>query len=469
MVACLGLACGVIVVQWLNPSLFLAPVWLVVGLSLVAVAAWKRPAWLLVIVAVGGGFIGLWRGSQEYVDFYGLRLAVGSVVTVQGVVAEDPDVGDSGELQLRLRVSTVNANAAQGLVWVSVSTPGDVRRSDVVTVHGAVAEGFGNFSAALFRPELVAVMRPVPGDVALDVRQGFAEGVRRGIDEPAASLGLGYVVGQRRGLPPELEQALQIAGLTHIVVASGYNLTILVRFSRRIFEKVSKFLAFSVSGGLILGFIAVTGMSPSMSRAGLVAGLSLVAWYYGRRFQPVVLLALVAAVTLLVNPSYGWGDIGWQLSFAAFAGVMILAPLLQAYFFGDAKPGVVRQIAGETIAAQLATLPIIIGVFGVVSTVALVANLLVLPFVPLAMLLTAVTGLVGVAVPALAQVVGAPAQWLLDYMVWVASTLADIPWASLELSVAPWWPVALYGLMAAATIYLRIATKQRLSHTSIIE
>ena len=60
------------------------------------------------------------------------------------------------------------------------------------------------------------------------------------------------------------------------------------------------------------------------------------------------------AITVLINPSYAWGDVGWQLSFAAFAGVMLLAPLLQSYYFGDKKPGTVRQILGETIAATLA-------------------------------------------------------------------------------------------------------------------
>ena len=99
---------------------------------------------------------------------------------------------------------------------------------------------------------------------------------------------------------------------------------------------------------MILSFMAMTGFSPSMSRAGLVAGLSLAAWYYGRTIHPLVLLPVAAGTTLLINPQFGWNDLGWQLSFAAFAGVIILAPLLQRYFFGDKEPGVFRQIFGST-------------------------------------------------------------------------------------------------------------------------
>ena len=106
-----------------------------------------------------------------------------------------------------------------------------------------------------------------------------------------------------------------------------------------------------------------------------MAFLSLLAWYYGRSFHPVILLFFVAALSLLINPSYGWNDLGWALSFLSFAGVMILAPLLQAYFFGDKKPGTVRQILGETFSAQLVTAPLLIMTFGQISVVGL-------PFVP---------------------------------------------------------------------------------------
>ena len=108
----------------------------------------------------------------------------------------------------------------------------------------------------------------------------------------------------------------------------------------------------------------MTGASPSMVRAGLVTGLSLLAWYVGRKFHPVVLLGLVSAMTVLWNPNYAWGDMGWMLSFAAFAGVIIVAPIMSAYFFSADKVSSVAQILLETLAAQLVTAPIIMVAFG---------------------------------------------------------------------------------------------------------
>ena len=85
-----------------------------------------------------------------------------------------------------------------------------------------------------------------------------------------------------------------------------------------------------------------------MSRAGLVAGLGLLVWYYGRKTHPFVLLSFAAAVTLIVNPSYLWGDLGWYLSFGAFIGVIVLAPLIHRYFWGLAEAGTLRGLLVET-------------------------------------------------------------------------------------------------------------------------
>lgn len=260
-----------------------------------------------------------------------------------------------------------------------------------------------------------------------------------------------------------------MVGLTHIVVASGYNLTILVRFARRIFVRVSKYLAALTAGTMIGAFVLITGFSPSMSRAGLVAGLSLLAWYYGRRFHPLVLLSFTAAVTLLINPTFGWNDLGWQLSFLAFAGVMILAPLLQAYFFGSKKPSTLRQIMGETVAAQIATFPILLLAFGTFSNVAVVANLLVLPLVPLAMLLVFASGVLAVIFPAIAFLIATPAQWLLGYMVAVAEFFAGLSWAQSSLAINGWAAVGMYTILVILAFYLWRKTKYNFRQTSIVE
>lgn len=413
--------------------------------------------------------IGLWRGSVNNNELSSVRGLYGMSGLVSGKVLDDVDSDVSGQSVVRLGELSIGGQVLRGTFWVTASSELDIKRGDLIGVEGKIGPGFGSFVGTIYRAQIKQVQRPQPGDIARQFRDWFADAVRRAIPDPESSLGLGYLVGQKRALPADLIEALKIAGLTHIVVASGYNLTVLVRLARRLFEKLSKYLAALSASAMIAGFVAITGLSPSMTRAGLVAGLSLAAWYYGRRFHPLVLLPIAAAITVLMKPGYLWGDLGWQLSFAAFAGVMILAPLLQRFFFGETKPSFVRQILGETVSALILTAPILISGFGQISNVAIVANLLVLPLVPLAMLLTFISGVGALIIPALSVILALPATWLLGYMIWVTESLSKLPWAVSAVQLSSVGVAICYLVIIAACVYLWRATKYNLGESNIVE
>lgn len=465
---CLGLTVGVIAIHYLPRSLIFEAWALVVCLGLMAVViAWRWRA-LMIVAIISGGLAGLWRGEMGRNGLEVYDSLIGKSAVIQGRVLEDPDIDKKGQTVLRLSDLQLNSEQLAGQLWVVTADKRPIKRSDIVQAQGKLTAGFGAFSASMYRAKIGSVERPVPGDVAVGVRDWFAERVRKHIPESESALGLGFLLGLRRAMPTELSDNLKIAGLTHIVVASGYNLTILVRLARRLFARRSKYLAMLGAATMILGFMAVTGLSPSMSRAGLVAGLSLAAWYYGRTIHPLVLLPISAAITLMINPQFGWGDLGWQLSFASFTGVIILAPLLHKYFFGDKEPGTFRQILIETLSAQIATLPLLMMSFGVVSNVALIANMLILPFVPLAMLLTFASGVLAF-VSMIGAAIALPTTWLLGYMIQAANWLAGLEWAQMEVNIT-WWQCGLmYVVMLGAMWWMKKQTKLNLGKVNIIE
>lgn len=431
--------------------------------------------------------IGLWRGTIQRIDLTSYEPFINQTVTVRGGVAEDPSVGGSNELRLRLNNVIIGDVELPGQVWVSViGQIQDVRRSDVVEISGKLKTGFGTFPASMSFAHLDKIERQAGVDPAREVRDAFGERLATAIDEPEVDLGMGILAGQKTALPIDANEAFRVAGLTHIVVASGYNLTILIRFARRLFARVSRFAALSFGGILVFAFACVTGFSPSMTRAALVAGLSLLAWYYGRKFHPVVLLTIVAATTVVINPIYVWGDAGWYMSFTSFIGVIMLAPLIQNYFWGKEREMVVpwrakawvnlrrkiftkkkladpalrertfsiRQIFIETMSAQAMTMPIIALMMGQFAPYGLLANLLVLPIVPLAMLLTFIAGLASILVPGVATIIAWPAQKLLGYIIEVARKIAELPGASQEVAFG--WQMLVISVVAlvAAMFYM---------------
>lgn len=439
----------------------------VFGGIFIGLALWRMRRMLITLAFVGGALVGLARGSVSMHELTAYRPLYGRTVTLVGTVADDTDKATRG-MRIKLRDVHINTTKLPGQVFATVTGADTARRSDVVTVEGKLQAGFGSFAATI-TGAAVHVRRPVPGDVPLEIRDAFASNVRTAIAEPEASLGIGYLLGQKSALPQDLSDALKITGLTHIVVASGYNLTILVRLGRRLFAKVSKYLAMLSGASLIVGFVAMTGLSPSMTRAGLVAGLGLWAWYYGRTFHPVTLLGIAAAVTVAINPSYVWGDLGWLLSFAAFAGVMILAPIATAYFYGKEAVPFVGQLLIETISAQIATLPIMILAFQQFSLIAPVANLLILPLIPLIMLLVAIAGVGVWTLPMSASIIGWPAEHLLRLQTNIVTWCADIPWAMTKPEWQ-WGMVLLYlATVIAATSYMKYRSGYKLYTASLVE
>lgn len=443
---CLGLLFGLLVGRFVHVSL----VWLIGVLALVLiVASLKSRRWYAcLIIIIAGGLLGSLRGSLFAQELRAFNGYIGKQVTVVGKVAQDPVLKSGSNMwQTEIESVQINNKSLAGSMYATIIGDETLKRGDVVTVSGKLLDGFGSFQASLYRATLRHVARP--NDPFLAARDSFAEAVRKVMPEPEASLGLGFVVGQKSALPDDLSEQLKTAGLTHIVVASGYNLTILVRFARRLLARRSRYLAFAGSVILVVGFIFISGFSASMNRAAVVTILSLLAWYYGRKFHPVQLILYVAAVSALLNPLYVWGDLGWLLSFAAFTGVLVVAPIIiQTLWKKDTKPNAVLQLVVETLSAELMTLPILIVSFSYIPVLALLANVLVAPVIPIAMLLTFIAGLVGWIAPTLA-LLALPATILIAYVVAIVERLADLEWARFSVNVSNPFAIIWYGLLTA--------------------
>lgn len=423
--------------------------WLLIGLFLSLAALKNRRPLAIVLIVLAGILIGAQRGGAYLEAVHGYNRFIGHQSSIQAVVADDPQATTNSLTQLSLQTVRVDQHRLPGQIYITVIDGGDLKRGDTIQLQAKLEAGFGSYLATARRAKVTAIYRH--NDVIRGVRDRFASGVKRVSKPNEAALGLGFVVGQRSALPPDLDNNLRMIGLTHIVVASGYNLTILVRFARRLFARWSRFLATSLSGLLMLAFALFSGFSASMNRAVLVTGLSLLAWHVGRRFHPLLLIIYASAITAYWNPAYIWGDVGWYLSFLAFAGVLIVGPLIAKLMVRAKQPNSIVQVIIETLAAQIMTLPLILLVFGQLPNLALIANALVAPVIPLSMLTTTVAGLIGMLLPGWSPIGSAIMHFSVGYVLAVVDWLAQIPGAQSLISLPMAWLVSAYGVVVVAS------------------
>ena len=210
-----------------------------------------------------------------------------------------------------------------------------------------------------------------------------------------------------------------------MVVVSGYHLGLVVGWAKRLLGKISRMAIIIGSSILILFFVSVAGMSASILRACLMTLLSLAFWYFGRKFHPARLLIYVAALTLITAPRQIF-SVAWQLSFASYAGIIFVAPVLTRFLYGEKhKPGYIATSIMTSVSAQLCCLPISIFNFGAVSLVGILSVLIISPTIPIIMLLTTFSAII----PPITYL----AKPLIDFNLFIISTFSQNSWAVFDL------------------------------------
>ena len=436
---CIAMLCGLGIAKFTYPLSFQWVLAILALLPLVIIPK-TRIVYILVLVFI----VGWWRGGLLQTEYQFMASYFNKEVTVTGTALEDGYYSYNGQLETVLEVKTVDGVATKGTITLRGYSAPSIARYDSIEATGKLRGTRGGKQGVMAYADISVTAKA--SSTIEKIRKSFITSMQNTLPEPAASLGIGILVGQRNLLPDDVAIAMQVAGLTHIIAVSGYNLTIIINAVRRGSKRLSKFQVVFVSASLIYLFLLVTGFSPSIVRASIVAGLGLAAWYYGRSFRPTLLILFTAAITAFYNPFYLWGDIGWYLSFLAFAGVLILAPLLIRAFARKELP-LLPTVAIESFSAQLLTLPLIMFVFGKVSVVGFFANVLIVPLVPLAMLLSVVVGIVGMIAPMLAAWIALPARMLLNSMIRTATWFADWPHASTLVTVSLSSMLVMYGLI----------------------
>ena len=425
------------------------------GAALLGALSLRRTRLLTTCLLLAAAALGLWRATAWTADRRQLTDLIGQTVTVVGTVADDPSTGATGQVDFKLGGLRVNGRAVPGSLSIH-EYPVRLQRGYRLQAVGKVGPGFGNAVAEIGFPKLQLLS--TYQDPLERLRQRFFVGVKTALPEPIASFGLGLLVGIRALIPKNMQTELTLVGLSHLVAVSGYNLTIIVQAADRALKRAGRGVALAVSLWLIAGFLIVTGASASIVRASFVSIMSLLASFYGLRFNPLTLILIAAGVTAAVDPAY-LTDLGWLLSFLAFFGILVVAPAIEARLHHP-KSILVRLFI-ESFTAQILTLPLILFMFGQLSLVAPLSNLVILPLVPLGMAVSFVAGLAGMFIPAFAGWLAWPAMLVLGFITKVIDEFAALPWAGRTDHVSLTMMLAMYGVILAGTIAVKRANVRR--------
>lgn len=404
---------------------------------------------------------------------------VGKHVQIVGVLSNEVDERES-QARLSIHVSTINdleVSPRRVIVLASVAPHPQVAYGDTVTVDGVLKRpdvfetdvgrlfdypGYLAVSGIGYTVSFAHVTASVPGAwsprrALFALKERYLSGVGEALIEPYAALAGGLTVGDKRALGGELLETFRDAGIIHIVVLSGFNITVIVACILGLLRTWSARCQLVVGVCFVVGFVLMTGASATGVRAGIMAILALLATTLSRRYAIMRALAFAAVCMVLWNPRILLSDPGFQLSIVATVGLIVIAPHIARYCGWLTERFGFREIVASTLGTQIAVLPLLMYHVGTVSLIALLANVLVLPMVPLAMLFAASAGWYAMAGLPFAALFGYPAHILLAWIVQVAQWAASVPFAYITVPEMPLWVLLVaYALGALCVAHFQM-------------
>lgn len=403
---------------------------------------------------------------------------VGQTVTVGGIITSDPDRRETS-LRVNVKVGSVDNERGSGMLLAVLPREAHVSYGDFLQLRGKLAlpQAFETDTGHIFdypaylRVQGVSVLMQYATieevsaggwsvqKALFDTKHAFERSLEKLLPEPDASLLEGVLLGERRGIPRELTNAFAQSGLIHVVVLSGYNISVVSDAAIRTFSFLPRTAGFCMGGITMVLFALMTGAGATTVRAVIMGLIAIMARYARRPSVALRSLASAAAGMALWNPPALLFDPSFILSVLATFGLITLSPWVEGHL-----PKIILRfpsiasIAASTIAVQLFVLPALLYFTGILSFFALPANSVVLPVVPLAMLAGFVAGLVSFIHPVFAFVPALVADVLLKWMMFAAHTAALLPFASATIPQFPAWIAAFMYLpltWCALRIYQR--------------
>lgn len=435
--------------------------------------------WLVLIFALGivGYELGPWKFSHKESE---LEQFVSQKVTIEGVLVEEQEKRDyNTRVKVQIREINKKQISEKNKVLVTTTSPKDFYYGDLVTIRGQFMkpENFytdtgrefdyvgyleSNNIKYLLKNASVQVHGNEPPSSILArlfwLKKQFVDSLKKMLPEPKSSLAAGILIDGKQSINGELQEKFRKTGLVHIVVLSGYNVSIVAEAIGKAFSFLPRFLGISFSMIGIILFALITGASATVVRSSIMAILVLLSRLSIRKYDPARGLFIASLLMLIQNPSILIHSPSFQLSFLATFTVVKVVPWVERFSFIRCIPERfgLREIVISNVTVQLYLLPVLTWMTGFVSLVSLPVNILVLPIMPLTMLSCFVTGLFGFFPKIIALPLAFVSNVLLSYELGIVNFFSQFSLSQISFNLfSTWMVVGFYIITILVFLYPR--------------
>ncbi len=422
----------------------------------------------IMLIVVLSGIFGFYRVQQFHADypFDSFNQYNGKTITIVGTIDQSPHF-KPGQQQLRIRPQIINGQNISDptlRIMIKVSDLESFSYGDRLVFSGkfSLRKDFMSDTGRLVQYRLMSYSKKIIGDVGFpkitervpgdwsiwnvfsSIKQRFVRSLYGLFYSPASGLLAGIMIGDTSTLDNSFLDIFRAVGLIHIVVLSGYNITLVANFFTRAFAQFGYYRRLIMAMIALVLFILIVGISQTALRAGIMALCAFSARYFIRPYMVLRGIVLALVIMILISPYALLFDLSLQLSFLATIGIVFLFPLLQEkfpklseHFFGE--------ILVQTIAVNVLTLPIIIYQMGYFSLISFPINVLVLGLMSIITISGFAAVFMGMILFPIGQMIALPIQFVTDLIIKIATFAAKHdPFQFHFKPFSVWWMIAVY-------------------------
>ena len=246
----------------------------------------------------------------------------------------------------------------------------------------------------------------------------------------------GTILGNTMKMSDDLKYKLSLSGLSHAIAISGAHIVLFAGIVLELLFLIGLWRkeALIISILFIFLYVVFVGAPASALRSGFMISLIYLSQLLDRNTSNLRILFLAGVIILLINPLLLKYDLGFQLSFLATLGIIVLGPVFNFWlsFVGNKET---REIIAMTISAQIFVLPVLVLNFGYFSLVSLISNILIFPAIPFIMILGILFPLLGLVVPFLSWFLAMVLSVILSYLLLVIDLSSGFPLSKIEIPI----------------------------------
>lgn len=413
-------------------------------------------------------FSALLSATAYNVDY----INTGENMNLQGRVYSQPYKNDYGSTVLLL--DDVNVDGQQcGNVKLYISEANAIKCGDVLSarVDIEIPKGVrnpGGFDEKLYllsqgiSYKAYAQNATVTGekdglDVLLsDTRRYIGDSLDKIFEVDVAPLAKAMLLGDTQGIDEQTYTAFKDTGMAHVLAVSGLNAAILVAFLYGVLKilKAGRQLRLIITLVFIIAYTCITGLTPSIVRAAIMAGAVLIGTYFGRQNDTLNYLSFAFIISLIIRP-LDLFTAGFQLSFAAVFGMVTLGWQIKYWWNKILSKKLKRtgDALSASIGATAGTIPVLASSFNRISTLSVIINLAVIPLASAATILVFISALFGLIFGEAAAFIAFPATMVIRTMLLIIHSAASIPFAAVNIASPQ------FILIAASILLIYISSK----------